>query len=564
MTNLILNRYLPQIQLEKSLDKVNFDNLEFILQHYKDIQSIYTEKLILGQIHFSKNLPNYLKKSFRKKLYNYTKSTIAAQWERYFKKCGITKNISKMNEKEYSDMMKQCIEFDWKQDEQTKLFVNFFKYPEYIIPDDKKELKTSIDVYGTNAEFEPLKILLDYQSKIVSKTMKKIENVNSTCLIQMPTGTGKTRVAMEIVSRIFNKTPDIQIIWFANKSELLEQAYESFMHVWNHVGRFPIKSIVAWGKKQIPKIPDKRVIVFAGYKKMNNFSKSNLLKPSYVIIDEAHQILAPTYDDVLKKLTDKNAARILGLTATPGRGIDEKQNQLLVKKFQGNIVQIELDRDDGKKYEKNIIKYLEHNDILAKSELNPLRTDFKYQLTSTELDALVKIIQGDRQEFSTEMLQKLANNNTRNIQIIDKLHKLANHGKKILYFSTSKNQSILIHIVLQQLGINSAHVDGDTDSVFRRQIIRKFKETDQIQVICNYDVFSTGFDVPNLDVVFIGRPINSPVLFNQMVGRGTRGISMGGKKSFILVQVIDKFKSARMSFSPYEQYGYWDDNWKNK
>ncbi len=66
--------------------------------------------------------------------------------------------------------------------------------------------------------------------------------------------------------------------------------------------------------------------------------------------------------------------------------------------------------------------------------------------------------------------------------------------------------------------------------------------------------------MPNLDVVFIARPINSPVLFNQMVGRGTRGIKMGGKESFILVQVIDKI-TTEFDFEPYKHYALWDHNW---
>jgi len=82
-------------------------------------------------------------------------------------------------------------------------------------------------------------------------------------------------------------------------------------------------------------------------------------------------------------------------------------------------------------------------------------------------------------------------------------------------------------------------------------------------VICNYDIFSTGFDVPNLDVVFIARPVNSPVLFNQMIGRGTRGPKMGGGPTFILVQVIDKIKSRFIEIDPYEQYSFWHESWKN-
>jgi superfamily II DNA or RNA helicase len=157
----------------------------------------------------------------------------------------------------------------------------------------------------------------------------------------------------------------------------------------------------------------------------------------------------------------------------------------------------------------------------------------------------------------------MANDNIRNILIIRKLKELVDAGKKILYFSTTKNQSLIISTVLQQLGIKAVHVSGDTDRSFRRQINKKFKETTEINVICNYDIFSTGFDVPKLDVVFIARPVNSPVLFNQIVGRGTRGPKMDGTATHTLVQVIDKKPSRFIGFDPYKQYGFWDDKWKS-
>ena len=66
---------------------------------------------------------------------------------------------------------------------------------------------------------------------------------------------------------------------------------------------------------------------------------------------------------------------------------------------------------------------------------------------------------------------------------------------------------------------------------------------EEIKVICSYEIFSTGVDVREeiLMLFFIARPVNSPVLFNQMVGRGTRTRErLGGGDSFTLVQVIDK------------------------
>ena len=177
----------------------------------------------------------------------------------------------------------------------------------------------------------------------------------------------------------------------------------------------------------------------------------------------------------------------------------------------------------------------------------------------------MKLHEGDHPEWSKKFLKDLANDNVRNTIIVEELKKYADNGKKILYFSVDQTQAKLVFVALQKLGVSSAYVDQSTDKKFRKQIIKKFKETDEINVICNFNIFSTGFDVPDIDVVFIGRPINSPVLFNQIVGRGTRGTKMGAKEpNFLLVQVIDKIESPFSDFDPYQQYHYWDKNWKNE
>jgi DNA repair protein RadD len=567
---LILNQFLPIDELQNTLSKEKFHDLEFILKilisDKKNIRSIFEEDEILGQIHHSTNMSNYPKKEFRKKLFDVSHSSITSTWDDYFSQCGATERISDMTEFELKENVNKFVEFEWGNNPLTKKFLDVFKYPDYLVPDQDNEMLTEETVFGKDAKFEPLKMLIGYQSSVVERTLKKLENLNARCLIQMPTGTGKTRTAMEILANILNQNPNIQIIWFANSSELLEQARESFIHIWNHVGKNPIKVINAWGSQKIPKIPEDGVIVFAGYAKMNNFLETdNILKPHYIVIDEAHRILARTFKNSLYNLANfENSTRILGLTATPGRGIDTVQNKLLVDEFHGEIIQIELSDEDKKIYEKNIIRFLEDEEILSKADYTPLPTKFEIDLSKEDSSELKKLIKGDRPEFTLEFLQKLGNDNDRNLLIIEELKKYAESGKKILYFATDVSQSILIFTVLQQLGIKAIHVDGKSNRSFRRQIIKKFKETNEINIICNYDIFSTGFDVPDLDVVFIGRPINSPVLLSQIIGRGTRGPKMGSEKnSFLLVQVTDKIKSKNTNFNPYEQYAYWDKNWKN-
>jgi len=555
---LILNQYLPDTELHSALDEEGFDNLEFILKHLLEgenkITSIHADKELLGQIHHAANLDNYKNKSFRKNLYDCSSTILRKTWEKYFKQCG-------------SSDLKKTIEFDWGDNEPTKNFVSFFNYPNYLIPDETAKLKPEETIFPGKEKFEPLKVLHSYQMPIVSRVLKLLEPANARYLIQMPTGTGKTRTAMEIVTRLFNENENCQIVWFANKSELLDQASEEFIHVWNHVGKFPVKVLRMYGDSTINTIPEKGVIIFAQYDKLNNRLKKKIedVKPHYIVVDEAHQIIAPTYNQALRKISDlQRATRIIGLTATPGRGLDKQQNLELSKEFdEVNIVRIELNEDDKKTYENNVIRYLElEEEVLSRAIPIPIKTDVSYGLTNKELNDLQRLVKGDRNEHSKDFLKKLAADNTRNILIVDKLRELAEKGKKILYFSTELSQSVLVFAALQKLGVKAVHVDADTDKSFRRQIIKKFKDTDEINVICNFDIFATGFDVPKLDVIFIARPVNSPVLFNQMIGRGTRGPKVGGTETFTLIQIIDKIKHSRfVGYDPYEQWGFWDDSW---
>ncbi len=552
---MILNSYLPPDELQSTLSENEFSSIEFILKNMlegeKNITSIQTEKELLGQIHHSINLDKYKSKEFRKKLYICSSGILRNIWKKYFEECGGVD-------------IEKYVEFKWGNNERTKKFVSFFNYPDYIIPNDENNFRAEERIIPGNAKYEPLKTIHGYQMPIVRKSLKILKLLNGRCLIQMPTGTGKTRTAMEIVSRLLNENNEYLIIWLANSSELLDQAGDEFKHVWNHVGKYPINLFRIYGTNKIEKIPEKGII-FANYDKLNNLIKNKVVvKPNYIVVDEAHQIIAPMYNHLLRKISNlEKSTRVLGLTATPGRGIDEQQNIALTEEFDQNIVRIELDIEDIKKYDNNVLRYLEEEEeVLAKVNPIPIHTDIPYDLSEEEWNHITALVKGDHPEYSKTFLKKLAENNSRNILIIDKLRELAIQGKKILYFATDLSQSILVFAILQKLGVKAIHVDGTTDKTFRRQIIKKFKETNEINIICNYGILATGFDVPKLDVIFIARPVNSAVLFNQMIGRGTRGIKVGGTSDFILVQIIDKIKNSRfVGFDPYAQYGLWDEHW---
>jgi superfamily II DNA or RNA helicase len=149
----------------------------------------------------------------------------------------------------------------------------------------------------------------------------------------------------------------------------------------------------------------------------------------------------------------------------------------------------------------------------------------------------------------------LTNEPIRNAAIFDKLVELLNRGKKIIFFATSIEHSKLISTMLKMKGFSSAHIDGSTGQI-RKTLIDRFK-SNEIQILCNYGVLSTGFDEPKIDVVFMTRPTNSIVLYSQIIGRGLRGPMIGGTDFCEIYSIIDNIVDLpdnREIFNYFEDY----------
>ena len=97
-----------------------------------------------------------------------------------------------------------------------------------------------------------------------------------------------------------------------------------------------------------------------------------------------------------------------------------------------------------------------------------------------------------------------------------------------------------------------------TRSDHRRELIRNFRDSDEVQVLTNYGVLTTGFDAPKTNVAVVARPTNSVVLFSQMIGRAARGEKAGGNEECKVITIVDELPGFR---SIAEAFEYWDDIW---
>ena len=145
----------------------------------------------------------------------------------------------------------------------------------------------------------------------------------------MPTGSGKTRTAMEVVSAVLNESSAGEVvIWLAHSEELCEQAYEGFCEIWQHLGRHPMRILRLWGPgKALPYDFDERALIIGGFQKMYSMLAVNGVpfqelnrRAKLIVVDEAHKVIAPTYKEVTKALIGDGTA-VIGLTATDRKSV---------------------------------------------------------------------------------------------------------------------------------------------------------------------------------------------------------------------------------------------------
>ena len=85
-------------------------------------------------------------------------------------------------------------------------------------------------------------------------------------------------------------------------------------------------------------------------------------------------------------------------------------------------------------------------------------------------------------------------------------------------------------------------MSGETDSAVRRSVVEQFR-SGEVTVLVNYGVFREGFDAPRTRAIVVARPVYSPNLYFQMIGRGLRGKLNGGSERCLILDVEDNIEN---------------------
>ena len=404
---------------------------------------------------------------------------------------------------------------------------------------------------------EEKKNLFDFQNRVKEKILKSIKNNTKRMIVHMPTGSGKTRTTISSLIELIRSSNDYTAIWLAHTDELCEQAIETIENLWKIEGKGKLK-ITRLDKNFNLEFEDGYNFVVSTYQKLSSMrtgSERNVdflermrRKLNLIISDEAHMLPAETFNNSINFLDNIDGTFIIGLSATPGRGVNENQNRMLADFFGQYKISI---TDENDKELADPIKYLQDRKILAKIKAFSIATNFNFELSDEQKLNILNNFQ-----INDLIIKKMEKDEERNLCIISHLIDLVGRGKSIIVFACSLEHSKLLNEICILLDINCASIDDKTSFNSRKKFIEDFKNK-KINVIFNYGVLSTGFDAPNTNTVMIVRPTASPIMYSQMLGRGLRGPKVNGNEECWLIDLKDNLKGLpdeRNCFTMYNEY----------
>ena len=333
-------------------------------------------------------------------------------------------------------------------------------------------------------------MLRDYQIDICSRVSEAFEHHRSV-MVQMPTGTGKTMVLAELVKQLMMKDEGVRILIVAHRRELIEQ----------------IKATIKRMKM------DSRNITVESIQTISRRIDALDFIPSLVVIDEAHHALAKTYKMMWETWPD---AKFLGLTATPCR---------LNGKGFTDLFDILVQSWDIPTFIKE--KWLSTYDFVS------IKADSRTQQLISSLKK-----RGADGDYQVKEMDAVLNKRPSIERLYNCVMEYA-HNRKGFVYAININHARSIAEYYQSQGVNAVAIDSHTPVKERERIISSFR-SGGLQVLVNVDIFSEGFDCPDVEFIQLARPTLSLAKYLQMVGRGLRPSK--GKKNCMIIDNVGLYR----------------------
>ena len=388
--------------------------------------------------------------------------------------------------------------------------------------------------------------LFDYQEDMKARIEKAL-CLHRSVMAQMPTGTGKTVLLASVVESFLREHSNCKVWIVAHRRELVSQIRETIERVFSKITPSlftikegstshpdplssgareetapprrsePLRSKVGGPSKVSPdclsasafNVPIKAVSIQWLSKHYDEIEE----EPGMIVIDEAHHALAKTYKEMWKRFPN---AKFLGLTATPcrlnGKGFTDLFD-VLVQSW-------------------GVPEFISKG-RLATYDFVSIKSD---GVTQRLIDSLQK--RGADGDYQNKEMDMLLNKKPSIERLYRSLEEYGKDRKGIVY-AINISHAQKITKLYQEHGVKAIAIDSKTPATERQQDIEAFKKG-YIQVLVNVDIFSEGFDCPDVEFVQLARPTLSLAKYLQMVGRGLRVAK--GKKNCVIIDNVGLYR----------------------
>ena len=414
--------------------------------------------------------------------------------------------------------------------------------------------------------------LHDYQQTIAENVRRLLrsehgDGAERRGMISMPTGSGKTRVAVQaVVEAMRDDGFRGGVLWTADRDELCEQAVEAWRQVWSSIGTQAVRLRISrmWGGLEKPLPTSDQHVIVATIQTLNaKLSRQPreyefLANFNLVVFDEAHRSIAPTFTSVMQEIGLTRFQRadepfLLGLTATPYRGWDEVETARLARRYGSNRLDSGAFASDEPE---DVIRQLQEIGVLAQADHETIEGEtfpLDAVLEASFDEAQLKTILEKWRELPwlpQSVENRIARSTERTKRIVEAYATHVDPEWPTLIFATSVEHAQTVAALLNRRGIRSRAVSGETETATRRRVVEEFRRG-EIRALVNYGVFREGFDAPRTRAIIVARPVYSPNLYFQMIGRGLRGPLNGGDDRCLILNVQDNIENfdRKLAFS---------------
>ena len=340
--------------------------------------------------------------------------------------------------------------------------------------------------------------LFDYQEDMKERIEKALR-LHRSVMAQMPTGTGKTYLLTAVIDSFVSNNPMEKVWIVAHRRELVSQIDETVRKFHSYYASntssllSSVKAMsIQWLMRHYDEIEE---------------------EPGMIVIDEAHHALAKTYKEMWERFPN---AKFLGLTATPcrlnGKGFTDLFD-ILVQSW-------------------SVPEFISKG-RLTTYDFVSIKSD---GVTQRLIDSLQK--RGADGDYQNKEMDMLLNKKPSIERLYQSLEEFGKDRKGIVY-AINISHAQKIKKLYQEHGVKAIAIDSKTPAVERQQDIEAFKKGD-IQVLVNVDIFSEGFDCPDVEFVQLARPTLSLAKYLQMVGRGLRVAK--GKKNCVIIDNVGLYR----------------------